>query len=72
MVDLIVEKYCNQFTIYEIRNGKKEKVEELTTKNYEDVIDFINENYDYARILCEKCSLYFLVFSTLNYHSTLK
>ena len=25
MVDLIVEKYCNQFTIYEIRNGKKER-----------------------------------------------
>lgn len=55
MVDLIVEKYCNQFTIYEIRNGKKEKVEELTTHNYADVIDFINENYDYARILCGKC-----------------
>ena len=55
MVDLIVEKYCSQFTIYEIRNGKKEKVEELTTHNYTDVIDFINENYDYARILCGKC-----------------
>ena len=55
MVDLIVEKYCNKFTIYEIRNGKKEKVEELTTYNYTDVIDFINENYDYARILCGKC-----------------
>lgn len=55
MVDLIVEKYCNQFTIYEIRNGKKEKVEELTTHNYADVIDFINESYDYARILCGKC-----------------
>lgn len=55
MVDLIVEKYCNQFTIYEIRNGKKEKVEELATHNYTDVIDFINENYDYARILCGKC-----------------
>ena len=27
MVDLIIEKYCNQFTIYEIRNGKKEKVD---------------------------------------------
>ena len=25
MVDLIIEKYCSQFTIYEIRNGKKEK-----------------------------------------------
>ena len=55
MVDLIIESYCNQFTIYEIRNGKKEKVEELTTHNYVDVIDFINENYDYARILCGKC-----------------
>lgn len=55
MVDLIVEKYCNQFIIYEIRNGKKEKVEELTTYDYADVIDFINENYDYARILCGKC-----------------
>ena len=55
MVDLIIEKYCNQFTIYEIRNGKKEKVEELTTNNYADIIDFINENYDYARILCGKC-----------------
>ena len=55
MVDLIIEKYCNQFTIYEIRNGKKEKVEELTTHNYANVIDFINENYDYARILCGKC-----------------
>ena len=55
MVDLIIEKYCNQFTIYEIRNGQKEKVEELTTHNYADVIDFINENYDYARILCGKC-----------------
>ena len=55
MVDLIIEKYCNQFTIYEIRNWKKEKVEELTTHNYADIIDFINENYDYARILCGKC-----------------
>ena len=55
MVDLIIEKYCNQFTIYEIRNGKKEKVEELKTHNYADIIDFINENYDYARILCGKC-----------------
>ena len=55
MVDLIIERYCNQFTIYEIRNGEKEKVEELITHNYTDVIDFINENYDYARILCEKC-----------------
>lgn len=55
MVDLIIEKYCNQFTIYEIRNGKKGKVEELTTHNYADIIDFINENYDYARILCGKC-----------------
>ena len=43
MVNLIIEKYCNQFTIYEIRNGKKEKVEELTTYDYGDVIDFINE-----------------------------
>ncbi|MDY3777457.1 MAG: hypothetical protein SOZ53_01185 [Candidatus Onthovivens sp.] len=55
MVDLIIEKYCNQFIIYEIKNGKKEKVEELTTYDYADVIDFINENYDYARILCGKC-----------------
>ena len=55
MVDLIIERYCNQFTIYEIRNGKKEKVKELKTYDYEDVIDFINENYDYARILCGKC-----------------
>ena len=55
MVDLIVEKYCNQFTIYEIRNGKKEKVEEFTTHNYGNVMEFINENYDYARILCGKC-----------------
>lgn len=55
MVDLIIEKYCNQFTIYEIRNGKKEKVEELTTYDYGDVMEFINENYDYARILCGKC-----------------
>ena len=55
MVDLIIEKYCNQFIIYEIKNGKKEKVEELTTYDYGDVIDFINESYDYARILCGKC-----------------
>lgn len=55
MVDLIIEKYCNQFIIYEIKNGQKEKVEELTTHNYADVIEFINENYDYARILCGKC-----------------
>lgn len=55
MVDLIVEKYCNQFTIYEIRNGQKEKVEELTTYDYGDVMEFVNENYDYARILCGKC-----------------
>ena len=55
MVDLIIERYCNQFIIYEIRDGKKEKVGELTTYNYADVIDFINENYDYARILCGKC-----------------
>lgn len=54
MVDLIIEKYSysNQFTIYEIRNGKKEKVKELTTYDYEDIMEFINENYDYARILC--------------------
>ena len=55
MVDQIIEKYCNKFTIYEIRNEKKEKVEELTTHDYGNVIDFINENYDYARILCGKC-----------------
>lgn len=29
MVDLIVEKYCNQFTIYEIRDEKKKKWENL-------------------------------------------
>lgn len=57
MADLIVERYSysNKFTIYEIKNGKKEKVEELTTYDYGDIIDFINENYDYARILCGKC-----------------
>ena len=55
MVDLIVEKYCNQFIIYEIKNGKKGKVEELTTYDYGDVMEFVNENYDYARILCGKC-----------------
>ena len=56
MVDLIIERYSysNQFTIYEIRNGKKEKVKELTTYDYEDIMEFINENYDYARILCGK------------------
>ena len=55
MVDLIIERYCNQFTIYKIRNGKKEKVEELTTHDYGNVMEFVNENYDYARILCGKC-----------------
>ena len=55
MVDLIIERYCNQFIIYEIRNGQKEKVEELTTYDYGDVMEFVNENYDYARILCGKC-----------------
>ena len=55
MVDLIIEKYCNQFTIYEIRNEQREKVEELTTYDYGDVMEFVNENYDYARILCGKC-----------------
>ena len=55
MVDLIIEKYCNQFTIYEIRNRQKRKVEELTTYDYGDVMEFVNENYDYARILCGKC-----------------
>ena len=55
MVDLIIEKYCNQFTIYDIRNGQKRKLEELTTYDYGDVMEFVNENYDYARILCGKC-----------------
>ena len=55
MVDLIIERYCNQFTIYEIKNGKKEKVEELTTYDDGNVMEFINENCDYARILCGKC-----------------
>ena len=57
MVDLIVDKdlYSSKCTIYEIKNGTKEKVEEIKAYDYGDVIEFINTNYDYARILCGKC-----------------
>lgn len=55
MADLIIEKYSGKIMVYEIKHGKKEKVEEFTTYDFEDFLDFINENYDYARILYGKC-----------------
>lgn len=55
MVDLMVDKFCGKFIIYEIQNGKKIETEEIRAYDYNDVIDYINENYDYARILCGKC-----------------
>ena len=55
MVDLMVDKFCGKFIIYKIQNGKKIETEEIRGYDYNDVIDYINENYDYARILCGKC-----------------
>ena len=55
MVDLIIDKFCGEYILYEIVKGKKIEIKRIKTYDYSNVIDYINENYDYARILCGNC-----------------
>lgn len=53
MVDLIVLKISyNEYKVYEIVNGKRQEKFIVGAIDFEDVIYRINEEYEYARILC--------------------
>lgn len=58
MADLIItnEYRGNKivFCIYELLNGNRTLVNEIISFDYNEIIDYINENYEYARILCGK------------------
>jgi hypothetical protein len=42
------------YYIYQIIDGNKKLIKKMNTYEYEDAVDYINENYEYARILCGK------------------
>lgn len=55
MVDLIIENDYKGYMIYRLLDGNKKAIVLLTKENYQtldEVIDYINSNYEYARILC--------------------
>lgn len=53
MVDLIVLKISyNEYKVYEIVNGKRQEKFIVGAIDFGDVIYRINEEYEYARILC--------------------
>lgn len=55
MIDLIVYNFHEYFEICEIKNGKKQTIKEIYTYEWEEIIDFINTNYQYARLLLGNC-----------------
>lgn len=54
MIDLIIEKRNGIYHIYEILNGNKVIANTVAIYEYDDIIEYINENYEYARILVGK------------------
>lgn len=53
MIDLIVSRInYRTYKVYEIINGKRKEKFEIDASDFEDVILAINEEYEYARILC--------------------
>ena len=55
MIDLVVYRCNYKYSIYEIRNGKRVLVKEIEDYEYNEVIDYINANYEYARLLLGNC-----------------